>query len=90
VVSVYSCLRLGVDVLFQDADVVWWRDPRPFFRASGGSGAPVHNSADGHDAYFQNDGARSQRYSPFSANTGFYYLRSTPRANYLMHDLLHS
>jgi hypothetical protein len=32
VVSVYSCLRLGVDVLFQDADVVWWRDPRPFFR----------------------------------------------------------
>jgi hypothetical protein len=38
----------------------------------------------------QNDGARSQRYAPFSANTGFYYLRSTARARYLMHDLLHS
>ena len=42
------------------------------------------------DAYFQNDGARSQLYSPFSANTGFYYLRSSARARLLMHDLLHS
>lgn len=43
-----------------------------------------------YDAYFQNDGARSQRYSPFSANTGFYFLRSNPKTRYLMHDLLHS
>ena len=56
VVSVYSTLRVGVDVLFQDADVIWWRDPRPFFAS-----APEHNSAGGHDAFFQNDGARSQR-----------------------------
>jgi hypothetical protein len=31
VVSVYTVLRLGYDVLFQDADVIWWRDPRPYF-----------------------------------------------------------
>ncbi len=43
-----------------------------------------------YDAYFQNDGARSQRYSPFSANTGFYMLRSNPKTRLLMHDLLHS
>jgi hypothetical protein len=28
VVSVYAVLRTGHDVLFQDADLVWWRDPR--------------------------------------------------------------
>lgn len=45
-VSVYCTLRLGVDVIFQDADVVWFRDPRPFFlleadgTASNGHGKP--------------------------------------------------
>jgi hypothetical protein len=82
VVSVYSVLRLGYDCLFQDADVIWWRDPRPFFHGDQAEPLP--------DVYFQNDGARSQRYSPFSANTGFYYMRSTAKARLLMHDLLHS
>jgi hypothetical protein len=79
--------------------------PLPYLTSSGGGGrrpffAEDHAASPGHnfagagagkaDAYFQNDGARSQRYAPFSANTGFYYLRSVPKARLLMHDLLHS
>lgn len=42
VVSVYFVLRLGWDVLFQDADLVWWRDPLPYFM----------NEPNQYDAYF--------------------------------------
>ena len=88
VTSVYCVLRLGWDVLFQDADLVWFRDPVPFFSS------PTDPSALGserdYDAYFQDDGARSQRYAPFSANTGFYFLRSNVRTVAFVHDLLNS
>lgn len=66
VTCVYSVLRLGYDCIFQDADVVWFRDPVPWLLA----GAAEHGGRE-YDAFFQNDGARSQRYAPFSANTGF-------------------
>ena len=80
VVSVYFTLRSGWDVLFQDADVIWWTDPLAYFK----------NDEHQYDAYFQDDGARSARYSPFSANTGFYYLRSNPRTRMFMHDVFQS
>ena len=80
VVSVYFTLRCGWDVLFQDADVIWWTDPLDYFK----------NDGHMYDAYFQDDGARSARYSPFSANTGFYYLRSNARTRMFMHDIFHS
>jgi hypothetical protein len=80
VVSVYFTLRSGWDVLFQDADVIWWTDPLAYFK----------NDGQQYDAYFQDDGARSARYSPFSANTGFYYLRSNPRTRIFMHDVFQS
>ena len=80
VVSVYFTLRCGWDVLFQDADVIWWADPLDYFK----------NDGHMYDAYFQDDGARSARYSPFSANTGFYYLRSNARTRMFMHDIFHS
>uniref|UniRef100_A0A7S2RSG6 Nucleotide-diphospho-sugar transferase domain-containing protein n=1 Tax=Rhizochromulina marina TaxID=1034831 RepID=A0A7S2RSG6_9STRA len=79
--SVHTVLRCGWDVLFQDADVIWWRDPRPWFQA------PETRKA---DTYWQFDGARSLRYAPFSANSGFYYLRSNPRTRLLLQDLTHS
>jgi hypothetical protein len=108
VVSVYTVLRNGYDVLFQDADVIWWRDPRQVFYTqhdlrqgegqdhldakidSHSGNEETDDSDELYDAYFQNDGARSQRYSPFSANTGFYFLRSNPKTRYLMYDLLGS
>ena len=53
---------LGYHVLFQDVDVVWFKDPLPYF---------AHRSVQGEwDMLFQDDGARSTRYAPFSPNTG--------------------
>ena len=80
VTSVYFTVRLGWDAMFQDADVVWWKDPRPWFQSE-----PNH-----YDTYWQDDGARSARYTPFSANTGFYYIRSNKRTQHFMHELFQS
>ena len=102
VVSVYYVVRLGWDAMFQDADVVWWKDPRPYFQTES------HQ----YDTYWQvcacscvcmcmcpeqhgiwrvwthiptqDDGARSSRYTPLSANTGFYYIRSNERTKIFM------
>ena len=78
----YLPMMLGYDVLFQDADVVWHEDPLPYFKNSERSG--------NFDTYFSDDGARSLRYAPFSANSGFYYLRNNDKTVYLMTSLLYA
>ena len=79
VTSVYLVVATKANVLFQDADVVWLRDPLPHF----------HSKADPEvDAFFMDDGARSQRYTPFYANTGFYFLRNNDRVSFFLHRLL--
>eukprot|EP00607_Mallomonas_marina_P007308 CAMPEP_0182418196 /NCGR_PEP_ID=MMETSP1167-20130531/2668_1 /TAXON_ID=2988 /ORGANISM="Mallomonas Sp, Strain CCMP3275" /LENGTH=466 /DNA_ID=CAMNT_0024592271 /DNA_START=567 /DNA_END=1964 /DNA_ORIENTATION=- len=72
VTSVYLSLVAGFDVLFQDADLVWMKDPRPMLQATS------------HDAVFMDDGARTPRFTPFFANTGFYYLRCNSIVLHLM------
>mmetsp|Transcript_39617 Transcript_39617/g.67481 ORF Transcript_39617/g.67481 Transcript_39617/m.67481 type:complete len:192 (-) Transcript_39617:35-610(-) len=37
---------------------------------------------------FQDDGARSLRYAPYSANTGFYYVRNNDKTKFLFRNLL--
>lgn len=54
---------MGYDVLFQDVDVVWYKNPLPFFQDK--SSAIYKN-----DVYFQDDGSRQVFYAPYSANTG--------------------
>jgi hypothetical protein len=74
VYSVHLVNTLGYDVLFQDVDVVWYRNPLSFFDSP--------QSGD-FDIYFQDDGAHSARYAPYSPNTGFYYVRHNLRTEYL-------
>eukprot|EP00035_Acanthoeca_spectabilis_P006698 m.128023 g.128023 ORF g.128023 m.128023 type:complete len:602 (-) comp13618_c0_seq1:52-1857(-) len=62
--STYLALLLGWDVLFQDADVTWPKDPFPALLAG----------RDKYHAQFMDDGARTFRFAPFFANSGFYYL----------------
>lgn len=38
---------------------------------------------------FQDDGARSLRYAPYSANTGFYYVRNNDKTKFLFRSLLY-
>ena len=77
--SVWRMLRQGVNVLFQDVDLVWFRDPFPFFHEYIRTAAAKSVSGAHPDAFFSDDGQRSLRYSPFYANSGFYYLLCNPR-----------
>ena len=65
----------GINVLFQDVDLVWFRDPFPYFKAYRQK-AMVKSKMSGSyaEAFFSDDGQRSLRYSPFFANSGFYYM----------------
>ncbi|KAJ8601951.1 hypothetical protein CTAYLR_004437 [Chrysophaeum taylorii] len=78
VTAVYLVCATQHGVLFQDADVVWLRNPLDFFA-----------QADPEvDTWWMDDGARSLRYSPLYANSGFYLLRANDRVVYFMHRLL--
>ena len=66
VIVVQMVSALGYDMLFQDVDIVWYKDPLEYFR----------NTNDDFDIYFQDDGGHSVRYAPYSANSGFYCVRS--------------
>jgi hypothetical protein len=70
-----------LDFLFSDVDIVWFKNPLEFFA---GPDSPVV----GHDIIFQDDGSRTMRYTPYSANSGFYYVRHNPRTRYFLTSLL--
>lgn len=76
VTSVYLTSAAGFDVLFQDVDLVWMRDPLPFLQSTK------------EDAVFMDDGARTPRFTPFYANTGFYFMRRNFRIQFLLEYIL--
>lgn len=72
---------LGYDLLFQDVDIVWYRNPLGYF-------TDTSNPYYDFDIYFQHDGSSTRRYAPYSPNTGFYFVRYNPRTKYFIHSLL--
>lgn len=87
--SVWLMLRAGLNVIFQDVDLVWFREPYSYFREYGDFAAKVHHNGERPDAYFSDDGQRgSIRYSPFYANSGFYYLISNPKTIYFAYSVM--
>ena len=64
---VQDVLLLGYDVLFQDADVIWKKDPTEYL---------LQPSREGFDAQFMYDGP-NPFYEPLHANSGFFFLRNT-------------
>ena len=62
-------LGCGVDVLFQDVDLVWRHDPVPELQAQAARGADIQVMYDGPNSRFQ----------PLYANSGFVYFRNTPK-----------
>jgi len=59
--------QLGYDCLLQDADVVWYPNPLNFFARQ--------QSSDSAGVLFVDDGSRWWFYGPWSANTGFFFVR---------------
>ena len=74
--------HLGYDLLFQDVDVIWYKNPLEYFH-------DATNSNHNFDMYFQDDGAHSPRFAPYSANSGFYYVRNNEKTRYLFTSLLY-
>lgn len=83
VLCVYLPLNLGYHVLFQDADIVWLKDPiHEYFLKP--------EVAGDFDVWFQDDGSRSTRFGPYFSNSGFYFLKHNLRTRQFMNALLFS
>jgi hypothetical protein len=81
VYCVHLVSQLGYDILFQDVDVIWYKDPLSWF----------HNASNPYydfDMYYQDDGNHGLYYAPYSANTGFYFIRNNPETQYFFNSLL--
>ena len=76
VTSVYLALTSGFDVLFQDVDLVWMKDPVPYLR----------NLT--YDISFMDDGARTPRYTPFFVNSGFFYMKYNERTLFFQEKMM--
>jgi hypothetical protein len=97
--SLWMLLRAGFNVCFQDVDLVWFRDPFPYFRdyiANATAEANRIRAAGGRDThpsqhpegFFSDDGQRTLRYTPFFANSGFFYLLANERTEYFAYSVL--
>lgn len=84
VICVHMASLLDVDLLFQDADVIWFKNPLTEYFQKKIVGTPLEKF----DAYFQDDGSRSLRFAPYCANSGFYFFRSNSRTKYFMTSFL--
>jgi Nucleotide-diphospho-sugar transferase len=83
VVCVQLISLLGVDMLFQDVDIVWYKDPMDMFHDKK---SPIYF----YDMYYQDDGSHSTRYAPYAPNSGFYYIRHNPKTVHFLTSLLMS
>eukprot|EP00532_Pseudo-nitzschia_australis_P001674 CAMPEP_0168204718 /NCGR_PEP_ID=MMETSP0139_2-20121125/25542_1 /TAXON_ID=44445 /ORGANISM="Pseudo-nitzschia australis, Strain 10249 10 AB" /LENGTH=730 /DNA_ID=CAMNT_0008130665 /DNA_START=237 /DNA_END=2429 /DNA_ORIENTATION=+ len=81
VYCVHLVSQLGYDLLFQDVDVIWYKDPLTWFHQE-------DSPSQKYDIIFQDDGARTLFYAPYSANTGFYYVRNNRRTQNFFNSLL--
>ncbi|KAL7548934.1 hypothetical protein ACHAWF_014503 [Thalassiosira exigua] len=79
--SVWAVLREGYHVLFQDVDLVWFRDPYPFLTTEYSMFTEMKGFTDNEEAdlLFMHDGAESNRFAPYWGNSGFFYLKSNGR-----------
>lgn len=74
--SVYLALTAGFEVLFQDVDLVWLKDPFSYFDSLN------------YDLIFMDDGARTPRYTPFFVNSGFYFVKYNERTLYMFEKFM--
>jgi hypothetical protein len=69
VYCVHLVLQSGYNVLYHDVDIIWLRNPLSFFDT-----LKETKELEEWDMFFQDDGSRHRRYSPYSPNTGTIYL----------------
>ena len=82
VIAAQTVNYLGYNILFQDVDIIWYKDPFTLFHDKSSS---LHKF----DALFSRDGATSPRYAPYDANSGFYYVKSNDKTKYMLLSMLY-
>ena len=82
--SLWMVIKRGYNVLFQDVDLVWFKDPFPYLHNIVSS-TEYPNKV---DAIFTDDGQRGLRYSPFYANSGFYYVTYSEQTTYFAWSIM--
>jgi hypothetical protein len=83
--SVWLLLKNGYNVLFQDVDIVWMKNPLKYIEDTILKADPKDSYPDG---FFSDDGQRTLRYSPFYANSGFYFLVANERTEYFAWSIM--
>jgi hypothetical protein len=75
VYCVHLINSMGYDLLFQDIDLVWYKNSLDYFKTV---------ASQDFDMYFQHDGEHHpERFAPpLAANTGFYYVRHNERTEH--------
>jgi hypothetical protein len=87
--SVHLLTARGINILFQDVDLVWFRNPFEYFKEYIATAKKRSIMTGSHpEGFYSDDGQRSLRYSPFFANSGFYYLLGGPKAAYLAWSIM--
>jgi hypothetical protein len=71
--------QLKYNVLFQDVDIIWKKNPLDFFSLPN-----IRNF----DMYFQDNGSRVSEEQPYHANTGFFWMQYTKRTAYFFSILI--
>lgn len=87
--SIYLLLRKRINILFQDTDLVWFRDPFQYiheYRGNITERSKLTGSVK--EAFFSDDGQRALRYAPFYGNSGFYYLVANERSEYFSWSIM--
>lgn len=87
--SVYLVLRKGINILFQDVDLVWFKDPMSYFHDFIKNDEEIARKT-GSDirAFFSDDGQRSMRYTPYYGNSGFYYMMASEKSEYFTWSIM--
>ena len=112
VYCVHMVSQLGHDFIFQDVDVIWYKDPLQWFhrqqatttatttttaaaaaaaattKSDGNKNPPSQSKTNDWDMIFQDDGGRSLDFSPYSSNSGFYFVRNNRKTQHFFNSLL--
>jgi hypothetical protein len=73
---------MSYSFLYQDLDIIWYRDPFSYFI--------MHNMLEKADLLVQDDGGRTPNYAPYYANSGFFFAKNNPRTKYFFQQLLYN
>jgi hypothetical protein len=87
--SVYVLIRKKINVLFQDIDLVWFKEPLPYFHAYLEKFSKrLTSQPQKIQAFFTDDGQRTKRYAPFYANSGFNYYIANEVTEYFTYSIM--